>query len=196
MKRVIALLSVLIIFGCKNNIGNAKDPNKEQYVPKVNEQFQPFLDQFPQIQLPVKIERLSEIKDLKQLDQSISNYYITEENYIYGKFMAGSYIGIITLAAADALLPVVTLYNLRGDKIDSQTVAIGKCDSAPCEDCSESLTINKTLNIYAEATISKYDCNDGESISEKPTGTTIISKTGKITANGKIILETEVETKI
>jgi hypothetical protein len=193
MKKTIIFIGIILFVSCKTE--NNKSEKLTSEIPKVNEQFQSFIDQFTEIKFPIKIKGCEdEFQPLTQLKKEISSPYEDEPYYVYGKIRTnGTYIATITLGAADCLLPILTTYKLNGEKIDSKTIAIGGCGQGPCFECEEFMEIDKELNIYTANNLRYYDCDeDYEEINGTEKKETIY-KSGKLTP--KVIIELTNEQK-
>lgn len=193
MNKIIFLAVLSILAGCHYSKTNEVHLQKDTTtIPAVNDQFQFFLDQFPEVKLPVTIEGCLIETDILQLDPKVSAPYNQSDEYIYGKFITnGNYIAVITLAAADCYLPKLTTFKLNGEKIDSRTIAIGGCDDGPCYECIESMTLGEDYTLYIANTMRSYQC-DTDYNEIKGTGkTTIIYREGRLTSNGKIEISPE-----
>ncbi len=192
MKKVLFLLPMLLLTACN---GQKRQPETVVAIAHVNDGFQKFLDQFPDVSLPLEIKGCSEIKDLIILDQTTSSPFNKDGGqYAYGKFTVGkNHVAVITLSAADCFLPVLATYNLSGKLIDSEILAIGQCSDGPCYKCEEVLHISNDLTIHVADTMQKLECDEDDLPKGDPVTTTVIYKEGKIDKNGGIELSEEKE---
>jgi len=193
MRKTIILIGIILFTSCKTE--NKKSENPSSGIPQVNDQFQNFIDQFPEINLPIRIKGCEDdFRPLKELKKEISSPYEKEPYYIFGKIQTnGSYIATITLGAADCFLPILTTYKLNGERIDSKTIAIGGCGQEPCFECEELMKIDKSLNLYTANNLKYFDCDeDYEEIKGTEKKETIY-KSGKLTVNGIIELTEELK---
>lgn len=200
MKKAILLSLGIMLTGC---IDKTPQPSTTGTVaktemPAVKDGFQQFLNQFPEIALPLEIKGCETQTDLKALNTAISSPFLKEErSYIYGKFAFGNkYLGVITLHAADCLFPCLTVYSLNGNRIDSKPLAIGQCSDGPCYKCEELLTIGKDLTINVADTMQTFECDEDDLPKGNSLITTVIYREGKITATGRIELSKEKEKKL
>lgn len=199
MKKAVVFLLLLSLAACKERIPENEPPvagEQHTEVPQVNDGFQRFLDQFPEVTLPLKI-KACEIKEPTAIDTTISSPFHKGDGYIHGKFVFGeNRIAVITLSAADCFLPKLTTYNLSGNIIDSKTLAIGQCADGPCYKCEEVLAIGKDFSIHFADTMQTFEC-DGDGLPKgEPVSTTVVYRDGKINANGTIELGGEKEKKL
>tara|TARA_R110001583_G_scaffold412_1_gene3745 strand:+ start:4967 stop:5539 length:573 start_codon:yes stop_codon:yes gene_type:complete len=166
MKRILFIITLVLISSCKSENKNDKSliiKHQEQIseIPKVNDQFQAFIDQFPTKNLPIKIYGCKdEILDLPKMDIKLSSEYSKDAEYehIYGVIPTnGNYISTITLGEAECFVPILNTYKLNGEKIDSKPISIGYCGFDACYECVESMTINSEYRIYVADTIKTSD---------------------------------------
>jgi hypothetical protein len=102
------------------------------------------------------------------------------------------YYGIIWLAPADLNYPVITTYNKKGEIIDESGIQIGYCGSDCGYDCSETITIGQSLDIFSIDSIRVTDCDAQGHLIDSTLRRYVIYKTGQITKKGKIELAEEV----
>ncbi|AUC16514.1 hypothetical protein BTO06_15745 [Tenacibaculum sp. SZ-18] len=193
MKKTIILIGIILFISCKTE--NNKSEKLTSEIPQVNDQFQSFINQFPEIKLPIKIKGCEDdFQPLTELKKEISSPYEKEPYYAFGKINTnGAYIATISLGAADCFLPILTTYELNGERIDSKTIAIGGCGQGPCFECEELVEIDEELNVYIANNLKYYECNeDYEEIKGTKKEETIY-KTGKLTQKGKIELTKELK---
>jgi len=205
MKRILLIITLVLISSCKSENKNDKSLISEHQdaiteIPKVNDQFQAFIDQFPTKTLPIKINGCTdEILDLPKLDIKLSSEYSKDAEYehIYGIIPSnGNYISTITLGEADCFVPILTTYKLNGERIDSKPINIGYCGPDPCYECVENMTINSEYRIYVADTIKTSDCDDNFNSIAGTEKIKVVYKEGKLTENGVIELSKEIEKKI
>jgi hypothetical protein len=194
MKKALLLCSLIIIIACdKKQPQTTTEAVAKTEISTVNDDFQRFLDQFPEIALPLEIKGCDARTDLKTVNTAISSPFIKEEgSYVYGKFAFGDkYTGVITLHAADCFIPHLAVYNLNGKLIDSKPLAIGQCSDGPCYKCEEVLQIDQRLSIYVADTLQAFECDEDDLPKGAAVTTTIIYKEGKITPAGRIAINKE-----
>jgi len=190
MRNSILILFVFVFFlGCKAlENENKKSEKPSSDILQVNEQFQEFIDQFPEIKLPLRLSGCDyHFLPLKKLNEEISSPYEKKPYYIFGKIKTnGSYIATIVLELnrdVECFLPILTTYKLNGERIDSKSIAIGECYRGACDKCEDQIEIDMSLNLYTAD--NHFDlCGDPFDEPDKET----IYKTGKITVNGIIEL--------
>ncbi|MFT6947588.1 MAG: hypothetical protein ACJARP_002015 [Vicingaceae bacterium] len=195
----IFLLSV-ILFSCVNN--NETQESTDSYqseirlnsvIPTVNDEFQSFLDQFPNLQFPIEFEGCNvQLTEDKKLDKIYSNKFESNSTHLIGTMLTnGNYIAVLTVGTADCYLPILTTYKLTGEKIDSKTIAVGGCGDGPCYECKEYMKIDNHLNIYTSNKIIFSECDeDYNSIPKTETKEEIFRK-GNLTPEGIIKLSQE-----
>ncbi|TRZ42179.1 hypothetical protein [Robertkochia solimangrovi] len=202
MKRILFLISIVLISSCKTESKTEKSLTTKYQepiskIPKVNDQFQAFLDQFPTKSLPIKINACAdEILDLPKLDINLSSEYSenVEFEHIYGIIPSkGNYITTITLSEAECFVPILNTYKLNGEKIDSKEIFIGYCGFEACYECVESMTIDIKNQIYVADTTKTYDCDDNYNAITGTEKIKVIYQKGKLTENGIIELTKETE---
>lgn len=199
MKKAILLSLGIMLTGCTDKTPpSTMGTAAKTEMPAVNDGFQQFLNQFPEIALPLEIKGCETQTDLKTLNSAISRPFTKEEgSYAYGKFAFGDkYIGVITLHAADCFLPYLTVYSLNGNRIDSKPLAIGQCSDGPCYKCEEVLQVGKDLTIRVADTMQTFECDEDDQPKSAPVTTTIVYKEGKITPAGKIEISKEKEKQL
>ena len=200
MKKILLIITLVLISSCKSENKNAKSLVTESLepiseIPKVNDEFEQFLDQFPEVKLPIKIKACDDdFQDLIELDKKVSLSYEKESYYIFGKIKTnGTYIATITLAPTDCYLPVITTYKLNGEKINSETLAIGLCGPDPCFECEELMEIDNDLNIYVAFNSRYFNCDENGIEIVGTEKKEVIYRSGKLTKNGEIELTNELK---
>ncbi|RDI11865.1 hypothetical protein [Flavobacterium sp. AG291] len=183
MKNIKLLLLLILFISCQKEKSNEAEIASENNIEiqQANDEFQMFLDKFPEVRLPLDIEPCSiDDSNMKMLNDS---------TLIYGKIPSnGKYITTISFDIADCLLPRITTYTLSGKTIDSKPVVIGLCGSDPCYECNEYFRIGKDYRIYSCDSARYDDCINKVS----DTVTNIVTyKQGKLNSTGKIELSAE-----
>lgn len=205
MKRVLLIITIILVSSCKSN--NKKDnilsSGTQESIsenPKVKDQFQAFINQFPTKTLPLRINGCTdEILDLPKLDTKLSSEYSKDSEYehIYGIIPSnGNYISTITLGKADCFIPILNTYKFNGEKIDSKAINIGYCGPDPCYECVENMTINSDYRIYVADTIKTSDCDDDFNAIAGTETIKVIYKEGILNKKGVIELTKEIEKSI
>ncbi|MFD2600683.1 hypothetical protein [Flavobacterium suzhouense] len=183
MKNIKLLLLLILFISCQKEKSNEAEIASENNIEiqQANDEFQMFLDKFPEVRLPLDIEPCSiDDSNMKMLNDS---------TLIYGKIPSnGKYITTISFDIADCLLPRITTHTLSGKIIDSKSVVIGLCGSDPCYECNEYFRIGKDYRIYSCDSARYDDCINKVS----DTVTNILTyKQGKLNSTGKIELSAE-----
>ncbi len=158
--------------------------------------FDTFLTRFALRQLPITVRgcRLDSSEKLPTLDYEKDTVYAKINGLAYGSFATnGDYTALLTLAAADCWVPVLTTYDRYGKQIDSKAINIGQCGDGPGFTCSETLLIRPDYTIYTADTLSQQDVDSNEVVI--PGGATfrwVVYRTGRLLDNGKIELSAEI----
>ena len=105
----------------------------------------------------------------------------------------GNYIALITLAATECYLPILTTYDNNGEKIDEKKLSLGYCGSDCGYDCSEFMIINEDYTIYVSDTISSSECDSLGQIIPNTTENYVIYKEGELLKNGRIEFSKEIK---
>ena len=187
MRKTIILLVVILLFiGCKTE--KKENKTKTFNFPELNEEFQNFIDKFPEVKLPLKLKD-SEY-NFEGLEKLKANKHIPNQNesiYILGKIKTnGNYLAILCLEESQGLIPIVTTFKLNGEKIQSENLMIGLCGPDPCFECEETLNIDNELNISVKHHSKYFECDENGVYKNKVTEEKIISKNAKLEINGKI----------
>lgn len=196
MKRILIImfLGSVIMFSCGQSI-NEKTKLNENMHSEIEDEFSNYLKNFKLINLPISIKGCKIDADgFKQFEGKELGKYEEEYSLAYGQIPTnGNYIAIITLAAADCYLPILTTYKKNGEMIDRKTIAIGGCGSDCGFSCEEYMTINKDYTFYTSDTISSYTC---DSLGNETPGTYeyyVAYRKGKLLTNGKIEMGEEIK---
>lgn len=199
MKKTFLILSV-VLCGCSDIETSKTETNKtletkktEVAISEANEDFQAFLENFQNLDLPIEIKGCeSDTDNLTFLTEEKYGQFIKDDCYALGRIKTnGNYISVITLGLADCLLPEINTYKKSGEKIDNKTIAIGNCGFGPCFECSEFMTLKENYIIYTSDTITTSDCDDDMEPILGTESTKIIFKTGKLNETGTIELTDE-----
>lgn len=187
------LLAILVFSSCGNpETSNAENnSNAEPSQPQItNEAFAAFLDQFAEVNLPVQIRACDvDYSNMTAFDESNKSQFLDQISFAYGKIPSnGDYLTIISLTAADCLLPVLSTFNYNGDLIDRKTIAIGQCGMAPCFECVEFMSLNSNFELYTVDTITTAQCDDQYQPIAGTEKTKIIYREGHLTRTGTIAL--------
>lgn len=189
-----------------SHVGNSKTKNNKVIkttkpaieFPQVNDQFQPFLDKFPKLELPLKIKGCeADYENLIEFNEENPSDYVSNQSFAVGQIRTnGNYVTVITLGVADCLLPVITTFKLTGERIDSKTIAIGYCGDGPCFECNEFMTIKEDFSIYTADTMKTSECDDDYNSISGTESIDVIYKVGRLTEKGKIELSDEMKKEI
>jgi hypothetical protein len=169
----------MLFVGCKNS----------------NLVFDTYKQKFKGNKLPLVVRGcyLSDISVIA-LDPARDSPFVTYNTLGYCSIPTnGKYFAIVTLAAADCYIPVLSTYDEEGNKIDEQDIHIGGCGGDCGFTCEEYMVINADYTIYTSDTISQYEC---DSLGNETPGTRehfVVYKTGRLLSNGKIELSGEMK---
>lgn len=204
MKILLPILT-LFLLSC-SQVDNSKTENNDVTettkpaieFPQVNDKFQPFLDKFPKLELPVKIKGCeAEYENLTEFNEENPSDYVPNQSFAVGQIRTnGNYVSVITLGVADCMLPVITTYKLTGEQIDSKTIAIGYCGDGPCFECEEFMTIKEDFSIYTADTMINSECDDDYNPIPGTESIEVIYKEGRLTEKGEIDLSDEMKKEI
>jgi hypothetical protein len=165
---------------------------------QANHQFQSFLDKFPKVELPIKIKGCEvDYKKFTLFNDENPSPYIQGYSYAVGQIKTnGNYVSVITLGAADCMLPVITTYKRTGEKIDSKTIAIGYCGDGPCFECQEFMSLKEDFTLYTADTMKSSECDEDYNAIAGTESIEVIYKEGRLTEKGEIELSEELKKKI
>lgn len=205
MRSLIPLLA-LLLFSCSapENSETQKEQNQnvqgkgEEAIPQAEDPFQIFLDQFPQLDLPISLKGCEiNPKGLVVFNEDHPSPYIQDYAFAVGQFPSnGEYVSVITLGAADCLLPIMTTFSAAGEQIDQKTIAIGYCGSGPCFECEEFMVLEADYSIYTADTLRTSDCDENYNPIEGTQTVKVIYREGKLTETGKIELSEEIKKQL
>lgn len=179
----------------KNSLETLNEDSEKTEImfPEVNDDFDGFLKHFDKTELPLEIKGcyLSD-NEVKEFSGSHFKKYVDEYHYGYRQIPAnGNFVATISLGAADCFLPVLTTFNLKGEKIDRKSISIGYCGSDCGYSCEEFMTIREDYSIYVSDTISSSECDSLGNIIPETTENYVIYKSGQLLENGMIELSEE-----
>ena len=189
--RFFPLAFLIFVCGCgrqNTTNGNIGDTDKK-------DQFNVFLAKFKSRQLPIRIRGCDEMiyPDSAKLDYGRDTVLETLQGYAYGTIKTnGDYTAVISLAAADCLLPTLTTFSKEGKKIDEKTIAIGQCGSGPGFTCHETMIIGSDYSLFTSDTITTEEVDSLGEVVPSTAISYVIYRKGKILANGKIELSEEI----
>lgn len=155
-----------------------------------------FLKNFKKSTLPVTIRACKETgKNLLILPENTA--YVNEPSLAYCIFKTnGDYVAAITLGSADCLVPILTTYNLDGEKIDEKKIMVGRCGSDCGYTCEEFMILKPDFSIYTSDTISSFACDSLGNAIPETTKRYVIYRKGKLLKTGKIALGKEIKETI
>ncbi len=202
MRKIYFLLILTTVSSCNFGTNTSeKTIQKSESIEltiKENEDFSKFINQFPTIEFPVVIQGCNEnYEHLEETDARSSQLLENDKNYIFGKtILDEKYYLTLTLYDLDGCnMPILTIYNFRGEEVDSKSINIGQCGPGPCGFCKETFILDENLNIYVEDFIINYECDGKDMAILETEQKEILFKEGNI-ENGKIIISNEKQLKI
>ncbi len=198
MKNLFPILTLLLISCAQTDQSNTNEAQSETELPQVNEQFQAFLDKFPKLELPIELKGCeADHKGLTEFNDENPSPYLQDHSFAVGQIKTnGDYVAVITFGIADCLLPVLTTFKLTGEKIDSKTIAIGYCGTAPCFECEEVMTLKDDFTLYTADTMKTSECDEDYNPIPGTESIEVIYKEGRLTETGMIELSGEIKKKI
>lgn len=195
MRFFILLISLFAIGACTTPRPNAEDATastrteKERYFKNV------FLKKFQLMTLPVKLIPLHTGEHATTDPQSADTLFL-KSAYVtcYGLLPdTTEYYGIIWQATADFDPPFLTTFTKSGEIIDEAGLYVGQCDVSDCEkSCSETITINRSYELFSVDTVMLTTCDSIGTILKK----SVFYKSGKVERSGRIRIEEVQEEEI
>jgi hypothetical protein len=191
MKHLYVVFATILLCSCgRHNADNAGVSTSDSTA-----QFNTFLAKFKPCQLPVRISGCDHMvfPDGHELDY-LKDTTIDGVGYAYGTIKSnGDYITVVSLAAADCLLPFITTFDKLGNKIDQNQIAIAKCGDGPGFTCHETMVIGTDYSLFTVDTMTSQETDSLDNIiAGGKTSTQVIYRKGKLLTNGKIELSEEV----
>lgn len=197
MRIVYFLLLLTAVYSCNFGTNNSEKIIQESETVEVTinekEDFLTYIDQFPTLEFPVTIQGCNENYEyLKEIDSRSSQLLESDKNLVFGKvFLDEAYYLTLTLYVLDGCyIPILSIYDLAGEEVDSKSINIGRCGPGPCGFCKETFILEENLNIYVEDFIINYECDEKDMAILETEEKEILFKDGKI-QNGKIIISNE-----
>ena len=139
MKYLLSLLFLFYFMSC--GIDKTSDKNK------MPDSFRSFINKFKPVKLPLTISIYSiTVKDLIQVDDKSSDtLYIKGNESIYEILNdTTDFYYLITCQPADAYVPILNIYNKKGEKLSSESLVVRGCGGGPgIEYCSSTAIIKK-----------------------------------------------------
>ena len=187
--RTLLFLLLILVWSCTSG------DNAEQDAAPVDPTFQQFLDQFPAVNLPLSIKGcVDRFEGLTFFDETNSSPFVEDYSFAFGQLETkGAYKAVITLTAADCLLPVLNTYQPDGTLIDRKTIAIGQCGTAPCFECEEFMSMDLDLALFTADTITTATCDSNYQPIAGTEKVEVIYKKGKLLSTGKIELSASIK---
>ncbi|MCO4292400.1 hypothetical protein NF867_05940 [Solitalea sp. MAHUQ-68] len=193
------ILPLFLLLSCSTNSG--KDSN-EKTISAINQtNFRQFIRKFKVLSLPLiintdEIQATSSLKRLNEKDNTFINSEYPNEIWSYGLLPDTSKTyKIIWLAPAEMLVPVLTTFSKKGQRINEQYLGVGGCGSDCCFWCKESIKINQDMTIYSVDSIRSCEC-DSIGPKENTMKKYIRFMTGKVSGNGKIKMTEIIEQRV
>lgn len=203
--KFIALVLILFLLSCSQSVDSITNDERvdtskkwEPKLPTTNRRFQWFLAEIPEVTLPIKIKGCEvDYTEFPLFNEENPSPYIDGYAYVVGQFETnGEYVAVITLGAADCMLPIITTYNSHGETIDRKTIAIGYCGSGPCFECEEFMTLKEDFSLYTADTLTTTDCDDDYHPIPGTERIEVIYQEGRLTSTGRIELSEEMNKEL
>ncbi len=186
------LLVLTLISSCTNN-----GPSYTSTPPSLNEEFLFFMNQFPEVGLPVTIKGCEIVSsNYKRFDGNSFGNYADANTLAFGKLTTnGKYVAAITLTPGDCYSPVLSTYTPNGKLLDRKVLMLDSCRTACGFSCEKVASIDTNYTFYVADTITSFVCDD---LGHETPGTFehyVNFVTGKLLPNGRISA-TEMQKKV
>jgi len=185
LHRFFLFLWVVAILGCGSN-STVDKPGVNDH--EANTQFDSFKNEFPIVELPVRIKgcQTEYLSSTKEISEDKYPHYINSKEGIFGTFKTnGNYIALLTLGEADCFSPILTTYDNEGNKIDEEILMFG--DGSDLGFISEEfMVIRPDFSIFYSDTVISFQ---PDSLGNQVPGTYmhyVKYKTGKLLPTGRI----------
>lgn len=179
----IFILSTLYLILCTAGCTNKK------------EKFQLLLSKYPDIKLPLVIKACDLNPDSLSLVDStteLSPFDKSVPAFCYGKFLTRENLyAVLTLASADCMLPMISMYDHEGKLIDSESLSIGYGGMDCGFSSEEFLKIGEDYSLYACDTILTMKCDSAGNVIPGTADNYLLFKEGKILSTGQVHLSEE-----
>jgi hypothetical protein len=181
--------------GCTSNNSQRQinlNPSSEKEIT-----FRKFLKHFKVLTLPYSYKSASQFTNESSYyavpDKSPDTLFLPHFSICYKMLPdTTNFFGLLSFIIGDGFAPVLTTYDKRGNKISNQQIDVAKCDGGgPCYTCSEYTYIYKDVSIFSIDTFYHYSCDSIYKISDSVPRVSVISITGKIYSDGRIVLSSE-----
>jgi hypothetical protein len=201
MKQLI-ILTLVILAGCisrkKEDLNISSMPDQKNIIEgfrkTTNVDFGKYLENFSQTSLPITIKEWTmDATGLKEMAEDSFNPYNDLYCYAFKQIPTnGDYIATIRLGIADSYVPILTTYDLNGNKIDNETLSVGYCGADCGFECEAYLIIKDNYTILASDTIISSECDSLGNIIPNTTEHYVMYQEGEILRNGEIVLSEEI----
>lgn len=187
MNRILLILALFAFIAC-----NTPDKKSGMIEPE-NEKFATFLENFKKVNLPLEIKGCYVNPDgLMEFVGSEFSEFVEPYSFAYMQIPAsGNYIAVLSLQAADCLIPVLSTFKPDGQLIDRKYIAIGYCGQDCGFTCEEYMTIQTDFSMFTSDTITSCKCDDMWEVIPETCEQYVIFKKGKLLSDGKIELSDE-----
>lgn len=206
MKNSIALLTFLAILGCANERTSEENtlPEETEAVDtsstateniQTQPDFQKYINSLPQLKLPFNASTQTGISIPEEYDKEGFDKFKSERAYYpYALvFQSDSAVGVLEIIVGDLLVPYYTIYNWKGEKIES-LFFYDRAGWDPVYEGKVYITFNADLSVAVRDTVHQWEVDvDDFPIEESKKTTTslttyMVSKTGRVS---KVIVEDE-----
>jgi len=182
LKQVIILaLTLTTLLSCSNTIEKKDSASNEEKIEQSKSDFEIYLSSLDQIPLPLKTNPLGQLPKIsKKYDingfQKFKHIWTSQPLGIY--YRDHKIIGIIDCSIGDCgLVPFLTTYDFKGNKIDSASF-YKKSGQGIGYEAIEYLKFEKNKTIIVLDTVKQWDLNEDE--------TDIVERSMKMTT-GKVV---------
>jgi len=161
-KIILSFISLTVLCGCNIKTEKINSKHNAENVERINSDFYKYLSTLDSIPLPLEHNSMGKFPNLsKKFDKSgFEKYKHTWTSQPLGIYYRDSMtIGIIDCSIGDwGLVPFLTTYDLKGNKIDS-TSFYEKSGQDLGYEAIEHLTLNQNRTITLTDTVKRWDIN-------------------------------------
>ena len=162
--------------------------------------FRSFINKFKPVKLPLTISIYSiTVKDLIQVDDKSSDTLFIKGNESIYEILNDTtdFYYLITCQPADAYVPILNIYNKKGEKLSSESLVVRGCGGGPgIEYCSSTAIIKNDLTIYCADTTKSFEYDSIMRPIPNSRQVICLYKDGKINPDGTINMSDEKRKKI
>jgi len=162
---IIATIFLSVLWSCNSSTKKEKSTESDKSTEQTNSEFESYISTLDQITLPLETNPLGQLPEIsKNFDKNkFEKYKHTWTSQPLGiYFQDEKTIGIIDCSIGDwGLVPFLTTYDLKGNKIDS-TGFYDKSGQDMGYEAIEHVTFNTDRRITVLDTVKRWDFNEDE----------------------------------